>query len=481
MTPPRFLGIAFLLGCAWIGLLSALPLRAETAEGPDVGFAYDDFDLTLEPGHRTEIAGPFYYREQKQDTLKIWAIPPLLSYTTDPATEMVEFNIVYPVFSYIRYGKQYRWQLGQLLNFSGGPTQTETVRDRHTLFPFYFRQKSTDSNNVYTAVGPFYGHLQNRLFRDEISYVMFPIYGKTRKRDVVTRNYFYPVVHVREGEGLKGWQVWPICGGETKGITTRTNGFGDVEMIPGYHRSFAVWPFFAEQETGLGSANPQWQQLSLPLYNLFRSPMRDSTTVLWPFFTWIDDREKGYKEWQAPWPFITFARGEKTINRFWPIYSHAYNTNLQVDSVLWPIYRYSRIRATAVDRQRTRILFYLYSDTLEKDLAKNRVRHRVDFWPFFTSRKEYNGNTRLQVLAPLEPLLPANHNIDIEYSHAWSLWRSEKNPRTGNASQSLLWNLYRREVTPKSRKVSCFFGLYQSRTSEEGTHTRLFYIPIRRH
>ncbi len=479
MTPRRLLAGALVLVCAWVGVLTSQPLHAGTAEGPDVGLAYDDFDLTLEPGHRTEIAGPFYYREQKQETLKIWALPPVLSYTSDSATRMVEFNICYPIFSYIRYGDQYRWQLGQLLNFSGGPSQTETVRDRYTLFPIYFRQHSSDSNQVYSAFGPFYGHLQNRLFRDEISYVMFPAYSKTRKRDVVTRNYAYPVVHVREGEGLTGWQVWPFCGGERKGITTKTNGFGDVEMIPGYQRSFVLWPFFAEQETGLGTANPQWQQLSLPLYNVFRSPMRDSTTILWPFFTWIDDREKGYKEWEGPWPFITFARGEKTINRLWPVYSHAYNTNLQIDSVLWPLYRYSRLRASAIDHQRTRILFYLYSDTLDKDLGKNRVRHRTDLWPLYTWKKEYNGNTRLQVLAPLEPLLPANHNIDIEYSYAWALWRSEKNPRTGHSSQSLLWNLYRREVTPEARKVSCFFGLYQSRKSEEGTHTRLFYIPIR--
>jgi hypothetical protein len=216
-----------------------------------------------------------------------------------------------------------------------------------------------------------------------------------------------------------------------------------------------------------------------PLYNVFRSPLRDSTTILWPFFTSIDDREKGYKEWEGPWPFITFASGQKTISRVWPFYSHAYNTNLQSDVILWPLYTYRHIRSAPLDRERTRILFFLFSDMTERDTAKNRSRRRVDLWPLFTARREFNGNTRLQVLAPLEPILPENHNIEREYSPVWSVWRSEKNPRTGDASQSLLWNLYRREVSSQSRKVSFFFGLYQSRTSPEGTHTRLFYIPLR--
>ena len=64
---------------------------------------------------------------------------------------------------------------------------------RFTLFPLYFQQRSPDPNENYTALVPFYGHLKNRLFRDEIFFVMFPIYSETRKRDVVTDNYLYPV------------------------------------------------------------------------------------------------------------------------------------------------------------------------------------------------------------------------------------------------------------------------------------------------
>ena len=176
-------------------------------------------------------------------------MPPLLSYTRDPATESEEFDFLYPVMTYDRYGDQYRWQFFQLLSFAGGPTQQETARDRFTLFPLYFQQRSSDPSENYTAVFPFYGHLKHRLFRDEIFFVMFPLYSQTRKKDVVTDNYLWPFFDLRHGDGLHGWQFWPLVGNEHKDVTTQTNGFGDVKTIGGHDSFFALWPlFFNDQE-----------------------------------------------------------------------------------------------------------------------------------------------------------------------------------------------------------------------------------------
>jgi hypothetical protein len=62
----------------------------------------------------------------------------------------------------------------------------------------------------------------------------------------------------------------------------------------------------------------------------------------------------------------------------------------------------------------------------------------------------------------------------------WSVWRSEKNPRAGAASQSLLWNLYRHETAPAAKKSSLLFGLFQYQSSSEGNRLRLFYVPLGR-
>jgi hypothetical protein len=131
-----------------------------------------------------------------------------------------------------------------------------------------------------------------------------------------------------------------------------------------------------------------------------------------------------------------------------------------------------------LDRQRTRILFFLYSDTLSKNLETGATKRRVDCWPFFTHQRDFNGNTRLQVLAILEPYAPGSHKVERDYSQLWSFWRAEQNPRTGAASQSLLWNLYRHETTKTDKKTSICFGLFQYQSNAEGRQMKLFYVPI---
>ena len=326
---------------------------------------------------------------------------------------------------------------------------------------------------------PFYGHLKNRLFRDEIFFMMFPLYSQTRKADVVTDNYVYPFFDLRHGNGLKGWQFWPIVGHEHKDLTSKTNGFGDVEPVGGHDSLFVLWPIFFKQLAGIGTDNPEKTRAVLPIYSIFRSPKRDSTTVIWPFFNHITDREKKYTEWQTPWPLVVFAHGEgKHTARIWPFFSQATNQYLETDWYLWPIYKYNRAHADPLDRTRTRIMFFLYSDTIQKNTDTGNAERRVDFWPFFTHKRNYNGNTRLQIFAPLEPFLPNNRSVERDYSPVWSVWRAEKNAKTGATSQSLLWNLYRRDTTPASKKCSLLFGLFQYQSDTVGKRMRLFYIPV---
>jgi hypothetical protein len=454
------------------------PASSRAGDPFHAGPIFDHFDLTLAPGERTEVLGPLFYEEQKE-AQHTWAIPPLLSESRDPSLELREFDFLYPLLTYDRYGNQYRWQFCEVITLAGGPTQQETNRNRLTLFPIYFQQRSSDPGENYTAVVPFYGHLKHQLFRDDIFFVMFPFYSETRKRDVVTDNYLYPFFHLRHGDQLTGWQFWPLVGQEHKGLTTATNGFGDVQMIGGHDSLFVLWPLFLNDHTGLGTTNAAWEQASLPAYSFLRSPQRDSTTVLWPFFSRVDDREKQYREWDAPWPLIVFARGEgKTTSRVWPFFSQAHSTNMESDFYLWPIYKYNAGHFETLDRERHRVAFFLYDDVTDKNRETGASRRRTGLWPFFMRQRDLAGNTRLQVLALLEEFVLGSHKTERDWSPVWSVWRSEKNPRANASSQSLLWNLYRHDAAPAHERLSLLFGLFQ-READSGAHrTRLFFIPL---
>jgi hypothetical protein len=464
----------------YLGICCSVPRRAFSEDAFSAGPLYDRFSLTLSPGNRTEILGPCFYSQQKESQ-HLWAIPPLtLSHLEDSATDYEEFDFAYPVVTYVRFGEEYRWQFFQLFNLAGGRDLDKNSTHRFSLFPIYFQQRSTDPGQNYTAVFPIYGELKHRFFRDEIDFTLFPLYSKTRKKDVVTYNMPYPFFHLRHGDGLQGWQLLPLAGHEHKEVTSRTNGFGETQVVGGHDDSFIMWPFFTRATNGIGTDNVVAQQGLLPFYSLYRSKLRDSTSFGWPLgVTHTVDREKKYEEWDAPWPLVEFAHGEgKTEKRVWPFYSRAKNQFLEAGWYLWPVYKYNRVTSAPLDRERTRILFFLYSRVNERNSDTGRAFQRTDFMPLFTHRRDFNGNERLQILSILEPIFPTNETIERDYGPLYSLWRSEKNPRTGEASQSLLWNLYRREVTPHSKKISLLLGLFQYQTGIEGARWRVCYIPI---
>jgi hypothetical protein len=465
-----------------LGLFLFFPGSVDGA-GSSLGPLFQEFTLTLDPGHRIEAAGPFYYQQEiveDDDVTRLWAVPPILSYLRNEHTDYEQFDFLWKAITYNRYGEEYRFHILQLFNLAGGQTQSDTNVSRFTLFPLYFQQRSRIPEKNYTALLPFYGRIQGRLFRDEINFAAFPIYGQTRKRDVVTDNYLYPIFHVRHGDGLKGWQVWPLFSHERKAVTSKTNVWDEVETVGGHRKRFILWPIFMEQHTGLGTANPAQQQALLPFYTFLRSPRRDSTTWLWPLgVTHTVDQEKQYDEWGAPWPLVVFTRGEgKTINRVWPFFSQASNTNLTSDWYLWPLYKYNRLHSDPLDRERTRILLFLYSDLSVKNTETGKRLRQLDLWPLFTSRRDLEGRNRLQILALLEPFLPNNTSVERDISPLWSLWRSEKNSRTGATSQSLLWNLYRRDTAPEGRKCSLLFGLFQYQSGKDGRRWRVLYVPF---
>lgn len=443
------------------------------------GPAWSEFSLTLDSGRRGEGLGPLFYWENKESQHQ-FAVPPLFSWTADPELESQEFDFLYPLLTWDRYGGEYRFQVLQVFAFAGGRTQEAVQKRRFTLFPIYFQQWSADPALNYWALFPIYGHLQNRVFRDSASFILFPAYLQSHKKDVVTDNYLYPFFHLRHGDTVRGWQFWPVIGHEHKEPSTKTNLADEVEIVGGHDKWFGPWPIFFKEEHNLGTTNVEHQLTILPFYNSIRSPARDLTSYGWPLgYTVIDDREHKYHEVGAPWPLIDFARGEgKTINRVWPFFSEAHSATQESDFYLWPVYKFNRYHSDPLDRSRTRIMLFLYSNISEKDTERKIEARRVDFWPFFTARRDLEGNRRLQVLSILEPILPNSKSIERNYSQLWALWRSERNSKTGARSQSLLWNLYRHEQGPGRKKTSFFFGLFQSETTPAGKKVRLFHVPV---
>ena len=511
MAIGRYLKILVCVGFAFVGVVRA---QEDFVAGP----LYSDFKLTLSPGRRGEVVGPFFYSQQVETERQI-GFPPLFSWTRDPDLNLTEVDLGYPLISFRRYGGEYRLQIYQLLSWAGGRSQKEDATHRFTLFPIYFQQRNAqDPSQDYTALVPFYGHLKKRLMRDDIRFVLFPFYSVTSKKDVVTHNYLFPFYHERYGNQLIGRQFWPFYGKESKGVTYRTNQLEKTEIIGGHERFFAGFPIYTHNKEGLGTDNPSETLGVIPFYVRQRSPKRDSTTYGWTMgYTVIDDAQQKYQERDLFWPLFVKAWGEgKTETRIFPFYNHARNESIESDWYLWPAYKVNYMHAPPLERKRTRILFLLYSDTVERNTNSLASKRRVEMWPLFSARRDMNGDRRLQVLSILEPLFPNNKSIPRDFAPVYSLWRWERNAKTGDSSQSFLWNFYRREqhkADPRSvgghgaggsgnrqtgglpykdpikdpceqlddcKKISFLFGLIQYNSDFEGRWWRVCYFSIGR-
>ena len=91
-----------------LGFVLSFCIPAFAGNAVHAGLFFDHFPLTLDSGQRTEAVGPFFYDQQK-DSEMTWAVPPLFSQDTDPAVESREDDVLYPILTYERYGKEYRW------------------------------------------------------------------------------------------------------------------------------------------------------------------------------------------------------------------------------------------------------------------------------------------------------------------------------------------------------------------------------------
>ena len=447
------------LARGWMVGLATQALAAAVSRGP----AWHEFPQVLQPGTATEAFGPVWGTAQG-DGERTWRFSPLVSHHEDAGTERSEYEVLYPVFTYDRFGTEYAARFLQFLEYTGSRTVDDESKDRRTLFPFFFYQKSTNPTNGYWGVLPFYGTVKNRLFRDEVHFVLAPLWVTSRKRDVQTKNLLLPFFSWRHGGGVRGWQAWPLAGVESREITHKKDADGDDVLVPGHSRTFVALPFFIHERTGLGTPDAMTNRFYFPFYTETRSAAMDHTSVL--FFGHRTNRVEQFTEWSTPWPFAGWAHGPgKTARRVWPLFGQAQTPSLRSDFVLWPLYTHRGARGPSFERDRTRLLYFGYSDQRVANPDSGEEFRRRDLWPLFTQRRELNGQTRLQVLAPVEPLLPNNKSIERLYTPLWSLYRAESDPKTGCASQSLLWNVWRREVTPEARRTSLLFGLVHTETS----------------
>ena len=429
---------------------------------------YDERDDPVERVHLRSGLGPLLaFGRSPDNAVEIVALRPLFFWREDKPEMQLQWEVLYPLMSYTRTEQDREFQMLQLLNFRQEGSTPQEREERFDLFPFYLSGK-TESGEEYRAFLPFAGRALNRLGQDELEFVLFPLYARFVKGGVETKFFPWPVISLTRGEKHSGFRIVPLYGEETR------------EGV--FEKRFLLWPLFLYQKTGLDGDSPEEIVSALPFLVTQRSAARDSTTILWPFFTYTQDREKQYEEWDLPWPLIKVARGQtRNITRLLPLFSveervlrnefllkELKSTDFMV---LFPLYIRSQEEVPGSVKVRDRVLWWVYSDTREE--GRDGSARRVDAWPFFWYTRDREGAIEFQTLALLEAFMPGNERIERNYSPLWAVYRYRRNPE-GDQVWSFLWNLVRHEESKGGRLVEVLGPLLAYR--ERGEETRLSFL-----
>ncbi len=422
-----------------IGLACLWPGRGAADEGRIFTlWPLADFRASPATDYETlHLLGPLFKWERKGAEHEV-ALRPLVSSASSPAA--ATSDLLFPLIRTASGSGFSTWDSLGLLSQEG---RTEDVGGGHsfTLFPlvFYDRHEARDST---FAVFPLGGRLVNRFGRDEIRFALFPLYGATRKGTTQTTNILWPVFARIRGENESGIKAWPL--------------FGISEKEGVYRKRFFLWPFFFFYELDLDGENPRRKWVFFPFYSIDTSPRRDTAVVLWPFFSYREDREAGYKEWDFPWPLFGVSRGpERHGSRFLPLFSDEQRGDKHKRWILWPLFKAETTVSDQMERRQHRVLFFLYQDLEERFYSEEGIRkRRVALWPLFHYRQQ-RGVSRLDLVALVDPFFPESAGVERNWAPLWRIYQA-KWDNHGNRAESLLWNLFWQERRPDAFAMELF-------------------------
>ena len=452
MIKPLRTGAALICAVMFVGVGGR---AAELVDPVDAGFFYSH-DLTLEGAERKTAAGPFYEHLVYPNGNSLYAFRPFYSRMEEPGRNWVRQDYLWPVAMRKHFEDEVYWRF--LLIFGHDLGGEDDVRSRVWAFPFLMWGQNADAER-YVAFWPIGGKLYEFLGQDEVHFVLWPLYTRSRINDLQRTEILWPFISWTEGGPGKRYRFLPF--------------YGYREDPDQFVKRTIMWPFFSSvRYTGEGVNGSGW--VLFPIYGQVKLDNQTTYMVIPPLIRWSvhEDKTVGY----FPWPFIQYQSGE--VNRLvvWPFYLHKDSDALDRTWVLWPLFlKEDVMRKDELVQRRYAMPFYFREKRWEVDeqgeptaLSGKSLR----LWPLYASA-EAKGVRDMRVLElwPFRRVNAVENNLSpywsvytlketekgVERSAFWGLWRHRRD--APDAVRSSLFPLYERERAGDARSWSLLKGL----------------------
>ena len=428
---------------ALLGCLAALLTRAGAEEHNWWPVAVSQVNASGQVTS-SEHFGPFMFRHVDKDPARehtgiTSGVRPFYVQTQEANGLTTEATMFYPIFVYRGYSDTYRWSIFNIINVAG-PTSaatTATTGQAKTfdLWPFWFSRETGSPETSYHALFPITGTVQGHFSRDEISWVLWPLYLHTEKNGLVTTSTPWPFIQTVTGT-QRGFALWPLYGRRSNAAT-------------GSHHSFFLWPLgwdhtIPPPEDSPAGTPPGRQFGFIPFYTVEQHEGFKNENYVWPFFGHTDRTVPyRYSETRYFWPFFVQGRGDnQMIDRWGPFYTHSIIKGLDKTWIMWPLVRQAKWEDSGVAQTRTQFLYLLYWSHRERSLTNPAAApaDRTHVWPLFSKWDNGAGKKQFQLFSPFDVLLPYSNEWRETWTPFFALYRfDQRNPEDRN--WSVLWSL----------------------------------------
>jgi len=408
-----------------IALLASVPSFVQQVEAEPVETPASTPAFEADTPIRDYIIWPLIFVDEAQAWRQFSFVPFYVERTTPDDSEK-RVQVLWPIWMYRRYGQDVSIRLLPAFTYWKDyfPYDGRRAYDLHyMLFPFIFGSESPEDGKSF-AFFPFGGKMRNFLGRDEIGFVLFPLYMEYTKRELHQRNYLWPVLSFSDGDGYNGFRLWPL--------------YGYFEKQGKYRSEFVLWPIYSHQTFDLDKEQSGERTMVFPLFAREDSGRRRYRAILWPFFGHEENFARNFEEYAAPWPFIVITRGDIYQTRLWPLYGYKRTADEETWFLLWPFWRRKEYDIADDEHLReVRLNPFIYYETATDDSGELQ-RHKERVWPLWRYRRYEDGSTRFRMLSLF--WFDDERGFEREYSPLWTIYDRTEQPN-GDRQTRALWGL----------------------------------------